>query len=227
MRILVFLIIVFSVLLSGAAANAQAPGRDDVLKSIEQCRAISVDFMRAACLDAGNRFLADDTAIITSAPSAIAPPPTPPSPSTSLQSPEAEVQTARAALAKERAEIEQARAELDAKVQTQSANERLGLLSRLGLARNVEQDDENLAATITIERVTYNRKKIHRFYTSDGDIIVQDARSLRMRLPDTFPATATLEKRTLGSKWLTFTDIPGRTYRVKIIDQAGSLRFGH
>lgn len=209
--------LILSLFLLPKAHSQTTPTLEDIQKSVEACKAVTVDVMRQACLEAASQFLENQN----SAPSAIAPPPKPPSPGTSLQSPEAEIQTARAALAKERAEIEQARAELDAKAQTRSANERLGLLSRLGLARNVEQDDENLAATITIERVTYNRKKIHRFYTSDGDIIVQDARSLRMRLPDTFPATATLEKRTLGSKWLTFTDIPGRTYRVKIIDQAG------
>lgn len=200
MRILIFLGMILTISISGAVANAQTPGRDDVLKGIEQCGAISVDFMRAACLDAGNRFLEGDTAAITSP---------------------VDAEAERAALAQERAEIDKARAELDAKAQTQSANERLGLLTRLGLARNTEQDDENLAAIITIERVTYNRKKIHRFFTSDGDIIIQDARSLSMRLPDTFPATATLEKRSLGSKWLTFTDIPNRTYRVKIIDPSG------
>jgi len=210
--------------LSGALAFGQTsdtPKREDILKGIEECRNLSIDFMRTACLDAANQFLATNASTPQAPDStATAPSNTNAAPLASPQpdvSNSADIEATRAALAKERAQIEQDRAALQQQAQARSENERLGLLTRLGLARNTENTAEQLAATITIERVTYNRNKIHTFYTSDGDIIRQDPNALRMRLPDSFPATATLERRTLGSKWLTFTDKPKRSYRVQIL----------
>lgn len=216
-------ILITTMLLPITFVTAQTVTREEVLASIDECRVISVDFMRAACLEAANRFLQEnpELAQVMPAPtlsgSDAATPPIAqdPTPVTT-----ADLATERAALVRERAEIEEARAALEAQSRSQSENERLGLLARLGLARNAEKDDEKIAATITIDRVTYNRNKIHTFYTSDGDVILQDPDSLRMRLPDDFPATATLERRTLGSKWLTFTDNPGRSYKVKVRDNA-------
>jgi len=209
MRLFQIALITTSVLLGNLASaqTPQTPNREDVLKGIEECASLSVEFMRAACLEAANQFLETNTP----------PAQTLPSPSQAQTNDLAEIETARAALEKERAQIEQDRAALAAQTQVRSENERLGLLARLGLARNAEVKDEQISATITIERVTYNRQNIHTFYTSDGDIIRQDPRALRMRLPENFPATATLERRTFGSKWLTFTDNPERTYKVNIL----------
>ena len=195
----------------GSDANAQTPSRDQVLQGIEECKEISVDFMRTACLQAAEQFLANTTSE----------PERPSEPAIVAEAPEQAtdgIAAERAALAKERAEIEQARAALEAENGKRSENERRGVLARLGLARNKqEKNKEKIAATITIDRITYNKKKIHRFYTSDGDILLEDVDNLRMRLPSSLPATATFEQRFLGSKWITFTEHPKRSYKVKII----------
>lgn len=183
---------------------ALADEQNDVLKAILACRTISDDTARLACMDAAS------AAAIKSAPVASAPhSPQPPQAQVSL---EAE----RAALAKERAELEQQRAALEAKDKTAAENERNGLLARLGLG-DASQQDEKIATTITINRAVKNRQSVYTLYTSDGDIIQQEVNSRRMRLPDNLPATATIELRTLGSKWLTFTEKPSRSYKVKII----------
>lgn len=196
-------------------SNAQAPSPEEVQQGIKECKTVSIDVMREACLAAADQFLKTGAQSENEGSVAAAP-----IPQASIQNSQTDIDLARAALAQERAEIEQARAELEAQSETRSENERLGLLARLGLARNVEtqEDDKDLAATITIERVTYNRQKIHTFYTSDGDILRQDTNSLQMRLPDKFPATARLERRVLGSKWLAFEDRPKRFYKVKVLE---------
>jgi len=215
-----------------APLPAMADEQSDVLQAILACRAISEDTSRLACMDAASAPLdptPDEplapapvvptppvpTPPVTTPPATPVPPLTPPAPVIA----QADLEAERAALAKERSEIEQARAALEAQTQTQSENERLGVLARLGLARNAERKDERIAATITINRAIPNRRKLYTFYTSDGDLIRQDPNSRRMRLPDSLPATATIESRVLGSKWLTFTDKPGRSYKVKILDR--------
>lgn len=204
------------------AQEAVPPSRADVIASIEECRAISVAFMRQACLEAANQFLQARPEISDAAPALPAistPPPTAPDALNLAETRDIESQLA--AIATERAALEKARAELESTAQqsqqARTENERLGLLTRLGLARNVENTEEKIAATITIERATYNRQKIYTFYTSEGDILRQNRESLSMRLPKSLPATATLDRRTFGSKWLTFTDIPDRSYKVKIL----------
>lgn len=221
MRILLFLAATLAVF-SGTPASAQEPSRSDVLQGIEECRAISIAFMRDACLDAANDFLQrnDETPAqsISTPEIALVPPATEP-----LENERADIELARAALAKERTEIEQARAVLAEQAQAQNEvraeNERLGLFARLGLVGDGNKADEKIAVSLTIDRATRNRQNIYTFYTSDGDAIRQDRDALRMRLPKDFPATATLERRVFGSKWLTFSDRPGRSYKVKVLER--------
>ena len=221
MRILLFLVATLAIS-SGTPASAQEPSRSDVLQGIEECRAISIEFMRDACLDAANDFLQRNDE--TPAPSISTPEIAPVPLATEAQENEkADIELARAALAKERTEIEQARAVLEEQAQAQNEiraeNERLGLLARLGLVGAGDKADEKIAVNLTIERATHNRQNIYTFYTSEGDVIRQDRDTLRMRLPKDFPATATLERRIFGSKWLTFSDRPGRSYKVKVLQR--------
>lgn len=188
----------------GSPATPQS--REDVLKGIEECSSLSVEFMRTACLDAANRFL-EETPPLNSE--------TPPAP---IPTETVNIEARRAALAKERAEIEQARAALEKQRSEQSENERRGVLARLGLARNANDDsNENLSASVTIERITFNKEKIHRFYTTDGDILLEDANNRRMVLPSSLPATAIVKSGFLGSKWLSFAEHPKRSYKIKVI----------
>ena len=220
MRILLFLVSA-PALLAGTLASAQeGPSRSDVLEGIKDCQAVSIEFMRDACIDAANEFLKRNQEVVS--PNGFAPDVPTASPATeSLEDERGDIELARAALAKERTEIEQARAVLEEEAQAQdkirAENERLGLFARLGLTGDSKKTDEKIAVSLTIERATRNRQNIYTFYTSDGDTIRQDRDTLRMRLPEEFPATATLERRIFGSKWLTFSDRPGRSYKVKVL----------
>lgn len=192
MRLLLATVIYIHFFLIGQAVAQTTQSRLDILKGLEECNRVSVDVMREACLAAGDQILQTPVGKVTSAPEDpyVAPP-------TSNRHKDLETQDS-----------------------SQSETERLGILKSLGLGRNAlgaDGTEEKLAAYIIIERVTYNKDKIHTFYTRDGDVIKQDKGALRMRLPDAFPATATLERRLSGSKWLTFTDIPGRSYKIKIV----------
>jgi len=182
-----------------APLPAYADEQGDILKAFLACRAISDDTARLACMDA-----AAQNAPIVSAPK--------------QQTAQAQLnlEAERAALAKERAELDQQRAALEAHDKAAAENKREDLLTRLGLGDN-SQKSEKVATTVTINRAVKNRQNIYTLYTSDGNIIQQEVNSRRMRLPDSLPAAATIELRTLGSKWLTFTEKPSRSYKVKII----------
>lgn len=191
-----------------APVQAQTETRQDVLDSMEECRAISVSFMRDACLQAADAFLAGlDEQTTTAQPDSVATPST-------LEL--AEIEAARAALEQERAELEKSRAALEASEADRAEEQRRGVLARLGLAQE-GSDNEELAATITIQRITVNSSGIHTFHTSEGDRLVQFRTGRRMRAPSSLPATARLERRVLGSKWIVFDEHPSRSYKVKVI----------
>lgn len=194
--------------LMSTPVQAQTASRQDVVDSMEECRTISVAFMRDACLTAADAFLASNDDLPETS--------TQVSLDDSTASELSELAAARAALEQERAALDETRAALEASENELAAGQRRGNLDKLGLAQS-EQDDEQVAAGITIERITYNPQNIHSFHTSDGDVLVQYANSLRLRLPTSLPATARLERRLLGSKWLIFDEHPGRAYKVKVI----------
>ena len=191
-----------------APVQAQTESRQDVLDSMEECRAISVAFMRDACLQAADAFLAgtDEQEATSQQPAATS--------GREL----AEVEAIRAELEKERAELEESRAALKASEIDRAEDQRRGILARLGLGQEAS-DDERLAVSLTIERITVNSNKIHTFYTSEGDRLVQTRVGRNLLAPSSLPATARLEQRVIGSKWLVFDEHPSRSYKVKVVNR--------
>lgn len=200
------------------SASAQTDSKEDVLAAIETCRGISILEVRQACMNAADTVLKrlDQSATGPQSPQPPIRAETSPAPR-AIQQAELDLEAERAALAKERAELEEERAALEAKSDDASENERLGMLARLGLARNAENKNEEISATLTITRAKSNRQRLYTLWTSDGDVLVQQSGGRSLRLPDTLPATATLERRTFGSKWITFTENPKRSYKVKVL----------
>ena len=192
-----------------ASHTATAQSVEDIERGIEECKAISVEQLRSACLQAGEQFLQSQK---LEANQNTASEPTPPA----IQANTTALEAERVALAKERAELDAARAALETKSAEAAENERLGVLARLGLARNVKSSDKKVAATLTIDRVKANGYKRYILYTSDGDVLVQDTASKRMNLPESFPATATLRSGLFGSKWISFTEFPDQSYKVDV-----------
>ena len=192
-----------------APVQAQTETRQDVLDSMEECRAISVAFMREACLQAADTFLAglDEQVATAQQPAPVA---------TSSELELAEIEAARAALEQERAALEKSRAALAAGEAKQADAERRATLDKLGLEQ-ADRDDEQVAATITIVRIAPSSQKKDTFFTSDGDRLVRFPTGWSLRAPTSLPATARLERRFLGSTWLTFDEHPSRAYKVRVI----------
>ena len=193
-----------------APVQAQTETRQDVLDSMEECRAISVAFMREACLQAADAFLAglDEQVATAQQPAPVATP-------SELEL--AEIEAARAALEQERAALEKSRAALAAGEAKQADAERRATLDKLGLEQ-ADRDDEEVAARIMIVRIVPSSQKKDTFYTSDGDILVRFPTGRDLRAPTSLPATARLERRAFGSKWLTFDEQPSRSYKIKVIN---------
>lgn len=204
------IVIIMGLLASGPVC-AQSVSREAIDEAAQTCRTIGVEAIRAACLQAAEDLLApaqpSNNADTSETPEDI-----------STAATAAELQqlaNARASLEEERLAFEQAQAAAAAaEAEADTETERRGLLARLGLGS--ENDTEELAATLTIERITVNRNGKHRFYTSEGDVLLETPAGRRLKLPRTLPATATLERRSFGGKWLIFEENPKRGIKVSI-----------
>ena len=89
---------------------------------------------------------------------------------------------------------------------------------RFGLARRSEResvDDEELVVTVT--GIGTSGEGFDQFRLSDGSLLVRFSGGYAFREPSGLPATARLERRFLGSKWLTFDEFPGRSYKVRVL----------
>ena len=89
---------------------------------------------------------------------------------------------------------------------------------RFGLAGRSEREsvnDEELVVSVT--RIGTSGEGFDQFRLSDGSLLVRFSGGYSLRKPSGLPATARLERRFLGSKWLTFDEFPGRSYKVRVL----------
>ena len=133
-----------------------------------------------------------------------------------LATKEAERLTAeRAALEAEREEIERKRTEL-AELEKESntaGRERRSFVSALSPFSNERPPAET---SITVVKITKNKQNVHKFFTSDGDVLIQADTSRNLRPPSSLPAEAIVHRTTLGAKWIAFAERPKRRLKVKL-----------
>lgn len=149
----------------------------------------------------------------------------------------------REALARERAELDRRQAEQDRRAAEVAgkeaerlaaerealARERAALeAARIENERATEENTRRLSYSlfgnnpkeivVTIERITRNQERIHRFYTSDGEVVKQSDKGQFFRPPSSLPAQATIRRSASGSKWIVFDEHPKRRLKVKVVN---------
>jgi len=184
-----------------APAPAQADDRDEALAAIKACQEISVDTVRLACFDKATISL-DTTTTVAQQPSL--------TDQTAQPLTSSSLEAERIALRKEREELAKARANLEKNAQ-RATEERLDIQPfTLRTARGE-------AIEVSIERITYNRTtRLHTFYTSDGDIVRQYNARDSFRPPSKLPASATVKRSRVGSRWISFAEYPDRSLKVQV-----------
>jgi len=197
-----FLIMCFVAgLFLGGAAQAQEPSRQAVTESMEACKTIDVEFMRRACLEAAEDFLkrAPDEEAVALVPETNV---------TDVADPVLE------AVGSVSDDTVSDSADIAGTADAEEAvkRRRFGLIPR---AEQSESGRESLAVSVT--NITTNRQGYGRFRLSDGSLLVQFPSGYSVRDPASLPASARLERRLFGSKWLIFDEYPNRGYKVRVI----------
>ena len=211
---------------------AEAGPQEDALEALAACRAIKVEAVQRACMDAANDLLAEARAATPAAPATPAPvaptapivtAPTPPAIDTAAaEKAAAEAAAERAALVAEREALEAERAALateraaiDAAASaptTAPAVQGPSLLERLRPASRE-------SAPVQIVKIVRRRRtgKL-RFITEDGLVFDQALDRINFQPPSRLPADATISFGALGSKWIRFADEPDRKYKVALAE---------
>lgn len=207
-----------SLFLLSIAPSAKAGPQEDAAEAMTACRAIKVDTVRLACMDAAADLLNDTSAAV------IEPPVTTdrgieaetgiPETGTAATVRAADVAAERAEIAAEREAIAAERAALE--------NERAAIETA-----TVEQDRPSLRERLTRSSAEASDVQIVRivrrganglvtFFTDEGVVFNQANSSLALRPPSSLPAEATLSFGVFGSKWIAFSENPGRKYKVSL-----------
>ncbi len=190
--------------------------KEDVLAALEACQKIQLDPVRDACLSAAQALLAE-----------LKPPPADTETGLEAQNTQ-DIDAQRAALEADRAKLDEdrqafakARSQYEAEKETATKSESetvkqetsgASLLS--SLTPRAHQD-----VKIEIIKITLNKRtKLHTFHTSEGVMLRQADDSRRFRAPSGLPASATLDYRIMGSKWLIFDEHPDRSLKVSILE---------
>ena len=205
----------FLALLTGATASAQSDNsQEDAVAAMETCRSISVVEVRQACMIAAANVL--DRLSTTNGPSVSETVTAPPANSGTIQQTAADLEikrnrleAERIALEAEKEEIQRQRIEL-AKVDEVEKTERSGL-SRFS-PFSTERSPKIIP--VTIVKITVNRRKLHRFFTSDGDVLTQSDVSQKLYAPSALPAQAKVTRSFSGARWLAFDERPKRGLKI-------------
>ncbi len=237
---IVALLVGFTVISTPAVADE----RDDALAAIQACRNIAADQVRLACLDAATNLLDSiDAAAARTAPQPAAPAINTEAEAiareraalaaerealaneraalaraaeesrTASAAVEAErLETERAALEAERAAIEAKRIELAEKEAEADAK----TPRRFSLRTPFSSERLPPETPVTIVKITVNDQRVHKFYTSDGDLLIQSDTTRNLIPPSSLPAEAIVHRTTLGAKWLAFNERPKRRLKVKL-----------
>lgn len=119
----------------------------------------------------------------------------------------------RAALEVERAAIETRRAELEREEAEALANApRRFSAPATPFSRNPPPAE----TPVTIVKITVNKQRVHKFFTSDGDVLIQEDTSRNLIPPSSLPAGAIIHRTALGAKWIAFDERPKRRLKVKL-----------
>jgi len=190
------------VLVLGSTASAQTDKRDEALAAMEACRGISIAEVRLACMDAAGSILDEITSApnenITKAPD-------------NLEIERQRLDAERAALEVEREAIEKKRVELAELEETETKAKR-----RFSPLAPFTGDETPEEIAVTIVKITINKRDIHKFHTSDGDILTQTEVVQTLHPPSSLPAAATIKRSRVGSKWLVFDERPNRRLKVSL-----------
>lgn len=206
--------------LFSVTSAAEAGPEEDALEAMAACRAIKADSVRLACMDAASRLLDETRTAPPESPASAVPvpkapvAPTPAAPAidtaaaerAALVAEREALEAERVALATERAAIEAA-----ASAPTPSAGaESPSLLERLRPASR----ESSPVQIVKIIRRRHSGKL--RFVTDEGLVFEQALSQINFHPPSSLPAEATISFGALGSKWIRFTDEPGRKYKVSL-----------
>lgn len=236
--------LLFMTLSPAMAQNTNSEdAREEALAAMEACRAIGADSVRLICMDAAAELLdsLDDT---EASPAPVpAPPVSGELTEQQLADERAALVAEREALEAERRELDLARAERDA-LETERRALEVATAEREALdaerrelevaraeveASQQEINDPNARRrrffgagdipdelAVTITKITRNRRNIHKFHTTEGEILVQSDVSQRLTPPSALPASAIIKRATLGSKWLIFDERPDRRLKISL-----------
>ena len=198
-----------------ATSSAQTDKRDEALEAMQACQQIHLAEVRLACVDAAskvlNRLESNIAQPVIPAPGASGQDKSITQATADLEADRARLNAERAALEAEKAVIEKKRSELaELENVEQPKPRRFSALSAFtGEARASE-------APVTIVKITRNRRNIHKFHTSDGDILTQSEVNQNLYPPSSLPAAATIKRSRFGAKWLSFDERPNRGLKVKL-----------
>ena len=200
----------FSLIFVGVSQHASADELKDAATKASQCRTISDDTARLACLDAAALALS----LALESPSFDAP--AIPEP---LQEPVAEApkepEWAKAPEPRQKPKKQAAVAAPAPEADAEAEKEKnVPIWARVFLPS--EDEEENIYA-VTVTRITRNNAGRHFFHTNEGQVWRQTVAG-KVRPPKSLPAEAKIEQKIMGSPGLSFVGGPTGEYTVRRIE---------
>lgn len=199
----------------GVTATAQTNERQEAEAAMETCRSIAVAEVRQACMGAATSVLARLSRDRTEPPSSSAADAESIQQATAnLEAERIRLETERRALAAEKEQIEQQRLEL-AELEEDAEESTKRDLSRFS-PFSLERTRPPKIIPVSIVKITVDRRKIHRFFTSDGDILTQSHNDQKLHAPSSLPAAAKVVRSLSGARWLEFDERPNRRLKISL-----------
>ena len=191
-------------MICAAPQLAFADDLSDAATKVTECRSISDDAARLACLDAAALAvsLALNTGSSTASTAPVVTAPAPPS----------EPEWARAPEPKQ-APVQQAATEAP---QPKAEQENVPIWARVFRSDEPKEKADNVYA-VTITRITRNNAGRHFFHTSEGQVWRQTVAD-KVRAPKSLPVDAVIQQKVLGSPALSFADDTPGSYTVRRVE---------